>query len=101
MHNTYTQQAAADKQKLFANAAELLIDNGNDKHAHTHALWVPGRVEVVGKHTDYAGGRWAFVLSVPSLSRLSSACVRRSPCPLFSVRLHASMRAYPVGPGQG
>ena len=25
--------------------------------APTHALFVPGRVEILGKHTDYAGGR--------------------------------------------
>jgi galactokinase len=25
--------------------------------APTHAWWVPGRIEVLGKHTDYAGGR--------------------------------------------
>ena len=22
-----------------------------------HSVWVPGRIEVLGKHTDYAGGR--------------------------------------------
>jgi galactokinase len=29
-----------------------------------HAWWVPGRVEVFGKHTDYAGGR-SLVAAVP------------------------------------
>jgi galactokinase len=30
-----------------------------------HAWWVPGRLEVFGKHTDYAGGR-TLVCAVPS-----------------------------------
>jgi galactokinase len=30
----------------------------------THAWWVPGRLEVFGKHTDYAGGR-TLVCAVP------------------------------------
>jgi galactokinase len=30
-----------------------------------HAWWVPGRLEVFGKHTDYAGGR-SIVCAVPS-----------------------------------
>ena len=30
-----------------------------------HAWWVPGRLEVFGKHTDYAGGR-TLVCAVPN-----------------------------------
>ena len=30
----------------------------------THAWWIPGRLEVFGKHTDYAGGR-SLVGAVP------------------------------------
>jgi galactokinase len=30
----------------------------------THAWWVPGRLEVFGKHTDYAGGR-TLIAAVP------------------------------------
>ena len=29
-----------------------------------HVWWVPGRLEVFGKHTDYAGGR-ALVAAAP------------------------------------
>ena len=32
--------------------------------APTNALWVPGRIEVFGKHTDYAGGH-SLVATVP------------------------------------
>ena len=48
---------AAAKAKLFAAAAQRLRDEGIADDAPTAAFWVPGRVEVLGKHTDYAGGR--------------------------------------------
>jgi galactokinase len=38
-------------QQLYQQAAALL------GRTPQHAWWVPGRVEVLGKHTDYAGGR--------------------------------------------
>jgi galactokinase len=53
---------AAGKAPLFAAAARAL---GYDAAASpaaalagdAHALFVPGRIEVMGKHTDYCGGR--------------------------------------------
>ena len=54
---------AAGKAPLFAAAARAL---GYDDAAASpaaalstsaHALFVPGRIEVMGKHTDYCGGR--------------------------------------------
>lgn len=44
--------AAEQKSRLFAAAAEA-IQAGDD----ARAWFVPGRIEVLGKHTDYAGGR--------------------------------------------
>jgi len=44
--------AARSKGDLFHRAAGVL-----GPRANVHALFVPGRVEVLGKHTDYAGGR--------------------------------------------
>jgi galactokinase len=42
--------AAADKARLFARMAKA--------HASpAFSLYVPGRIEFLGKHTDYAGGR--------------------------------------------
>jgi hypothetical protein len=67
----YTQEVAKEKQKLFATAAALLIENGVDPFAPASALWVPGRIEVVGKHTDYAGGRY----SEACYARHSYACL--------------------------
>ena len=44
-------EAAREKACLFKRAADALGAKRN-----THAFFVPGRVEVLGKHTDYAGG---------------------------------------------
>jgi galactokinase len=41
------------KAALFARALAALEARAGD----AHAWWVPGRIEFLGKHTDYAGGR--------------------------------------------
>ena len=46
------ENAAAARARLFAKAAEFLPADNRQS-----AFFVPGRVEVLGKHTDYAGGR--------------------------------------------
>jgi len=46
--------AAASKHALFARARAAL---GQQDPAPEAAFFVPGRIEVLGKHTDYAGGR--------------------------------------------
>ena len=46
--------AAASKEALFARARAAL---GGRPPARETAFFVPGRIEVLGKHTDYAGGR--------------------------------------------
>lgn len=48
---------AAEKCRMFEGAAGRLIDEGVDGNTAARVFWVPGRVEVAGKHTDYAGGR--------------------------------------------
>ena len=50
-------QTATQKAALFARAARALVAAGVDAQEEAGALYVPGRVEVLGKHTDYAGGR--------------------------------------------
>lgn len=52
---------ALEKRKLFASAAKRLLDEGLSGDAPARAFWVPGRIEVSGKHTDYAGGRSLLV----------------------------------------
>ncbi len=45
-------EAAASKRRLFAQAAAAL-----EAPEPTVAWFVPGRIEFLGKHTDYGGGR--------------------------------------------
>ncbi len=52
-----SRPAAAEKAQLFAASAKTLIQIGLSKDAPARAFFVPGRIEVLGKHTDYAGGR--------------------------------------------
>ncbi|MBN2295211.1 MAG: hypothetical protein JXM70_22465, partial [Pirellulales bacterium] len=49
-------QAAATRARLFNQAAEGLPSGGGK-----NAFFVPGRVEVLGKHTDYSGGRTVVI----------------------------------------
>lgn len=48
---------ALDKATLIARAAGNLLTAGADGRAEARVWLVPGRIEVLGKHTDYAGGR--------------------------------------------
>ncbi len=49
--------AAEAKADLLVGSGEALLADGLGAGAEVHAFWVPGRIEVLGKHTDYAGGR--------------------------------------------
>ena len=51
----FDASAAADRASMFAACAEALRES--QQTGPKRAWWVPGRVEVLGKHTDYAGGR--------------------------------------------
>ncbi len=46
-----------NKAELFLACAEALRNSGLNDGATVRAFFVPGRIEVLGKHTDYAGGR--------------------------------------------
>ena len=46
-----------ESSRHFAIAARRLLAARVALEAHASALWVPGRLELAGKHTDYAGGR--------------------------------------------
>jgi galactokinase len=54
--------ARDDKASLFELVLEAFGDLAGGPARH--AWWVPGRLEVFGKHTDYAGGR-TLVCAVP------------------------------------
>ncbi len=45
------------KAARFAACARTLIAAGHPASAEAAAIFVPGRIEVLGKHTDYCGGR--------------------------------------------
>src|SRR6186713_695168 len=42
--------------QLFVRAAAEIRNAGITDDARVTACWVPGRIEVLGKHTDYCGG---------------------------------------------
>lgn len=51
-------RAARQKAELFVKAATTLSSPAaEERRADGSAFFVPGRIEVLGKHTDYAGGR--------------------------------------------
>jgi galactokinase len=50
-------QAARIRAGLLARCAQELLAAGCGTVQRGRAIFVPGRVEVLGKHTDYAGGR--------------------------------------------
>jgi galactokinase len=53
------------KESLFDLVlSRLAILPQTDRTADVHAWWVPGRLEVFGTHTDYAGGR-TLVCAIP------------------------------------
>jgi galactokinase len=52
----------AGKEALFAKVLEAF--GATPGGAAQYAWWVPGRIEIFGKHTDYAGGR-TLVCPVP------------------------------------
>ncbi len=48
---------ARTRAELFSLAAGNLLERGLAADTPVTARFVPGRIEVLGKHTDYAGGR--------------------------------------------
>lgn len=53
-----SRRAAEQKAQLFAKAATTLFrSHSTECDGKVGAFFVPGRIEVLGKHTDYAGGR--------------------------------------------
>ena len=59
-HGLPSEEIAA-KTQLFDR---VLSHASSWDRANVHAWWIPGRLEVFGKHTDYAGGR-TLVAAVP------------------------------------
>lgn len=53
----HAPEAAARISDLVDQCARALREAGVPVDAQSHAVFAPGRIEVLGKHTDYAGGR--------------------------------------------
>ena len=81
---------AAEKAALFAEAAAVLVADGTDPSTAAKAFFIPGRVEVMGKHTDYAGGRRCPPSPHPSRSLSERARPRGAACWRRSARPSAS-----------
>ena len=52
-----SKEGADTRAGMAIRLADRLKDAGCHPEAPVHTFWVPGRIEVLGKHTDYAGGR--------------------------------------------
>ncbi len=52
-----SQVEALSKGRLFARCLEKLQTLTAAETLDRHLFFVPGRIEILGKHTDYAGGR--------------------------------------------
>jgi galactokinase len=52
----FAEGPAETKADMLARCAEGLDEISGDAGGQPRAYWVPGRIEVLGKHTDYAGG---------------------------------------------
>lgn len=52
-----SERAADEQAEIFARAAAELLRAGERPDAPAAAFHVPGRIEILGKHTDYCGGR--------------------------------------------
>ncbi len=51
------EESSRDVAGLIVDGAGVLLEGGVDGGSPATGLYVPGRLEVLGKHTDYAGGR--------------------------------------------
>jgi galactokinase len=52
-----SEAEATRKRPMFEQAAQALRRLGHQECAPALAVFAPGRIEVLGKHTDYCGGR--------------------------------------------
>ena len=80
--------AAAEISTLLAVCGAELQERGVDRSRPVTAYFVPGRIEVLGKHTDYGGGRSLL------------AAVERGICMIGSPRSDDEVRITDIGRGE-
>jgi len=56
LKNGLKLESISSKMKMFQNSTKKLSELGYSDDCNVFAYFVPGRLEVLGKHTDYAGG---------------------------------------------
>lgn len=61
----FTPAGARAKAKLLHGCASTLLAHGEAPATRAQVIYCPGRLEVFGKHTDYAGGR--SLIAAPEL----------------------------------
>ena len=66
-------EAACSKAELFEKAAYVLIESGIASARRAHVFFVPGRIEVLGKHTDYGGGRSMVVAAERGICMIATS----------------------------
>ena len=70
------RESAADSRAAMLDNARATLEEPGVSRADGKAYVVPGRIEVLGKHTDYAGGRSLLA----AVERSARGCPRnRSP----------------------
>ncbi len=72
------------KRALFDLVLGAFGSRAAQRYAGQYVSWVPGRLEVFGKHTDYAGGR-SLVCAVPR-GLAFAACRRPGPVHVVDAR---------------
>lgn len=80
--------AQATAKSALLKRCDAALDALGARKGKRHSVWVPGRIEVLGKHTDYAGGRSLLVT------------VERGFCVRVATRTDARIRAVDVKNGQ-
>ncbi|HWJ15233.1 MAG TPA: galactokinase family protein, partial [Gemmatimonadaceae bacterium] len=92
---------AIRKREMFEEVDRALASLGVQPDAAVR-YWVPGRIEVLGKHTDYAGGRsllcaiergfcFAAIPRPDDILRMHDALIGET----VEIRLHAETRVRP------
>lgn len=57
LHRGMSAGASLRIARHFASLAREMIQKGASPEQTAFGYWVPGRIEVMGKHTDYGGGK--------------------------------------------
>ena len=73
-----TPSVGEEKAKLFRKAALALASGGANTGSSACAWYVPGRIEVLGKHTDYAGGRSLTAAVTQGFCAIASSAMIRT-----------------------